>query len=160
MILDKINSILKNKKYIENLKLLEKLEENREFCKHDLEHFLSVSRITYIKALEKGLDVSKDVIYAFGLLHDIGRVLEYTKGIEHQKASVIIASDILKETEYTEKEKELILNLIDSHRKKEDLNSLEKLIKTSDKESRNCFNCKAYEKCYWSAQKKNNIIKY
>ncbi len=34
------------------------------------------------------------------------------------------------------------------------------IFKRSDKESRMCFNCKAYDDCYWSEEKKNHTIKY
>ena len=30
-------------------------EEDREFCKHDLQHFVDVARITYILLLESGV---------------------------------------------------------------------------------------------------------
>ncbi|MBU5487857.1 HD domain-containing protein [Clostridium sp. MSJ-8] len=152
--MNKVNEILHNKKYTKYLNELNELEQDREFCKHTMEHFLDVSRIAYIKVLENNLNYSKDIIYAIGLLHDIGRVLQYNKGIPHDEGSVIIARDILSETSYTEEEVEIILRAIDSHRRKT-VGELENIIYTSDKESRNCFMCLAEKECYWSKDKKN-----
>ncbi|NLK96367.1 MAG: HD domain-containing protein [Clostridiales bacterium] len=157
--MDKINEILNNKKYKYYLNKLYEYEKERKFCIHDIEHFLAVARIAYIKVLEEGLSYSKDVIYAIGLLHDIGRVLQYEDNTPHNEGSVIIGKEILDETSYNEKEKEEILRAINNHRKVEE-DSLSKIIYISDKLSRNCFNCKALKECYWSIEKKNFKIKY
>lgn len=155
----KVNEILFNKKYIELLKKLELLEKDRIFCKHTMEHFLDLARIAYIRVLEEKLNYSKEVIYAIALLHDIGRVLEYEKGIPHHEGSVIIANEILEETSYNKEEKELIISAIENHR---NVNStdLNNIIYTSDKLSRNCFSCKSEKECYWDKEKKNLKIKY
>lgn len=157
--MEKVNQIYNNEKYRKLLKELEEIEKNREFCKHDLDHFLNFSRIAYIKALEEKIDISKEVIYAVGLLHDIGRVMEYKEGIEHHKASVEISNEILKETTYTEEEKRLICSLINSHRTVQK-DKLFELIYASDKLSRECYRCKVEKECYWEEEKKNMAIKY
>lgn len=156
--MDNINKILNNPKYSNLLKRLEELEQTRIFCKHNLEHFLDVARITYIYILENKLLYSKEVIYAIALLHDIGRVLEYEENIDHHKASVIIANDLLKETEFSDEEKDLIIKAIENHRK-EINDELSKIIYKADKLSRNCFNCKATKECYWNEDKKNKTIR-
>lgn len=120
---------------------------------------MDVSRIAYIRVLEEGLKYSKEVIYAIGLLHDIGRVLEYKEEIPHHEGSVIIAKDILKETSFTKEEKDEILKGIENHRK-DSGDELSRIIYESDKLSRNCFSCKAEKDCYWSKEKKNFKIKY
>ena len=157
--LKKANQILNNKKYTECLSEIKNLEKDRKFCKHDMEHFLSVARIAYIITLEEGLKYSKDLIYSIALLHDIGRALEYKENIPHNKAGVIISEEILKETSFTSEEKEQILNSICSHR---DLNSdkLSEIIYKSDKLSRNCFDCSAKADCYWQEDKRNYKINY
>ena len=152
--MNKINEILHNDKYIRYLNELYDLEKDRIFCRHTIEHFLDVSRIAYIKVLENKLNYSKDIIYAIGLLHDIGRVLQYNEGIPHDEGSLIIARDILSETSYTEEEVDIILSAIGSHRQ-ESTGELESIIYSSDKESRNCFMCRAEKECYWSKDKKN-----
>ena len=154
-----IDIIMNNSMYTESLEKLKKYEENREFCNHTIEHFIDVSRIAYIMVLEEGLKVSKDVIYAIGLLHDIGRVRQYEEGIHHDIASVEMSREILKETSFIEEEINTILNGIANHRKESD-NKLEEIIYKADKLSRQCFNCKAEKECYWSSEKKNFKITY
>lgn len=157
--MNKINEILHNERYLNCLKELEVLEKDRAFCKHNIEHFLDVSRITYIKVLEEGLNYSKEVIYAIGLLHDIGRILEYKENIPHHLGSVILSKEILKETSYTEEEKKIIIKSIEDHRS-EMVDELSLLIYRSDKLSRNCFSCLSEKECYWSYEKKNFNISY
>lgn len=157
--MNNIDAIMNNKLYREALEKLSEYERDREFCNHTIEHFIDVSRIAYIMALEENLGVSKEVIYAIGLLHDIGRVRQYEEGIHHDIASVEMSREILKETNFTEDEVNIILNGIANHRKESD-NKLEEIIYKADKLSRQCFNCKAEKECYWSSEKKNFKITY
>lgn len=157
--MENINIILNNKEYKHALEKLSEYERNREFCNHTIEHFMDVSRIAYIMVLEEKLNVSKEVIYAIGLLHDIGRVKQYEEGIHHDIASVEMSKEILKETSFTDEEINIILNGIANHRKESD-NKLEEIIYKADKLSRQCFNCKAEKECYWSSEKKNFKITY
>lgn len=157
--MDNINIILNNKEYKQALEKLRQYERNREFCNHTIEHFIDVSRIAYIMVLEENLSVSKEVIYAIGLLHDIGRVKQYEEGIHHDIASVEMSKEILKETSFTKDEVNIILNGIANHRKESD-NKLEEIIYKADKLSRQCFNCKVEKECYWSSEKKNFKITY
>lgn len=158
--MNKINEILKSSTFISNMKKLEELEKDREFCTHGLNHSLDVARIAYIKSLEDNLSFSKDVIYGVALLHDIGRVLQYEKGIPHHEGSVILSKEILKETSYEDEEIDLIIGAIKNHRNNDELNSFNKLICECDKLSRNCFICKSYKDCHWDRNKKNNLINY
>lgn len=157
--MEKINKIFNNIIYKQYLKRLEEYEEKREFCKHNLEHFLDMSRIAYIMVLEENLQYSKEVIYAIGLLHDIGRVEQYEKGIEHHIASFNIAKEILQDIDFKDEEKKIILEAIINHRKFEN-NDLNAIIYKSDKLSRACYKCKAVNKCNWSLEKRNLEIKY
>lgn len=157
--MNNIDVIMSNKLYKEALKKISEYERDREFCNHTIEHFIDVSRIAYIMVLEEKLSVSKEVIYAIGLLHDIGRVRQYEEGIHHDIASVEMSREILKETSFTEQEINIILNGIANHRKESD-NKLEEIIYKADKLSRQCFNCKAEKECYWSSEKKNFKITY
>ncbi|WWU67717.1 HD domain-containing protein [Clostridium baratii] len=158
--MDKINEILRNDIFKINMKKLEKLEENREFCRHGINHSLDVARIAYILTLENRLDYSKEIIYAIALLHDIGRVMQYENGVSHHEGSVILAEEILKNTSYDDEEISIIIDAIKNHRNKENASEINKLIFKSDKLSRNCFICKSYDECYWDSNKKNNIINY
>ena len=157
--MENINIILNNKEYKQALEKLSEYERNREFCNHTIEHFIDLSRIAYIMVLEEKLSVSKEVIYAIGLLHDIGRVRQYEEGIHHDIASVEMSKEILKETSFTDEEINIILNGIANHRKESD-NKVEEIIYKADKLSRQCFNCKAEKECYWSSEKKNFKITY
>lgn len=157
--MNNIDAIMSNKLYKESLEKLSEYERDREFCNHTIEHFIDVSRIAYIMVLEEKLSVSKEIIYAIGLLHDIGRVRQYEEGIHHDIASVEMSIEILKETNFTEYEIDTILNGIANHRKESD-NKLEEIIYKADKISRQCFNCKAEKECYWSSEKKNFKITY
>lgn len=155
--MENVNKILNHIKYKVLLNELNELEKDREYCKHNLEHFLDVARISYIDVLEKGLNYKKEVIYSIALLHDIGRVYEYNMGIDHHEASATIAGEILKDIDFLESDKNLVIKCIKEHRK-ESLDELSKIIYKSDKLSRNCFNCSVYNDCYWDENKKNKII--
>lgn len=155
----KVNKILNSEKYKEYLKKNNECEIDREFCKHDVNHFLDMARIAYIISLEKGLNYSKEVIYAISILHDIGRWMQYEKGMPHEEASYILSQDLLKEAGFSECEENLILQAILSHRKGGE-NELNSIIYKSDKLSRKCFACNAEAKCNWSEDKKNFNIVY
>ncbi|MCI9069976.1 MULTISPECIES: HD domain-containing protein [Clostridia] len=154
-----IDIIFNNVQYRNALKSLKEYEKDREFCNHTIEHFIDVARIAYIMVLEENLNISKEVIYAIGLLHDIGRVKQYEEGISHDIASVEMSKEILKETNFTADEINIILSGIASHRKESD-KRLEEIIYKADKLSRQCFNCKVKRECYWKDEKKNLAIKY
>ena len=51
--MERVNKIFNSTIYKEYLKRLEAYEEKREFCRHNLEHFLDMSRIAYMMVLEK-----------------------------------------------------------------------------------------------------------
>ena len=156
----KVNEILNNNIYKECIEQIEILEKDRIFCRHNMNHFLDMARIAYILVLEAGLPYSKEVIYGIGLLHDIGRIEEYQNNINHDDAGVIIAEKILDETSYDNDEKKLILKAISCHGSKNNDDEFLDIIYRSDKLSRNCFQCKAQNECYWSEDKKNLNIEY
>ncbi len=160
-IVKRVNSILNNNKYIEVTKKIERYEKNREFCRHNISHFLTMSRILYILTLEEGLKIDKEIVYAVGLLHDIGRRLEYQNGTPHEQGSVILAKEILKESGYNNTEIELINQGILAHRKYcEEGTTFEKLTYRADKLSRECYECSASHECKWNEEDKNIYIKY
>ena len=152
--MERVNKILNNKKYKELLERLNELEKERVFCKHNMEHFLDLARIAYIKVLETGLHYNKEVIYAIALLHDMGRVIQYENGTPHDAASVTIAKEILKEIDFSLEEKNLIIECIKDHRGQGNC-ELSRIIAKSDKLSRKCFMCDAEKDCYWDKNKKN-----
>ncbi|APM38345.1 HD domain-containing protein [Clostridium kluyveri] len=158
--MDRINAILKNQKFCRYLQKNSQIEKHREFCKHDICHSLDVARIAYITVLENNIHIKKENIYAAALLHDIGKWMQYEEYIPHELASAKLSEDILIECSFTEDEIEQILNMILGHRKKDPDNPINSIFYSSDKISRNCFNCEAIFKCNWGERKKNYNIKY
>lgn len=144
--------------YQEFYQKLKNAEQDRKFCCHSMEHFLDVARLAYIRNLEEGMGIRREVVYAAALLHDIGKALQYTEGIPHEIASGKIAEQILEDTEndFSVEEKKAILLAIRGHRrKKADMTELEELLYESDKKSRLCFLCPAEGECNWEQSKKN-----
>jgi len=158
--MERIDKILANKKFKTNLIKLRQLEEKRIYCRHDIDHLLDVARLAYIEDLEKGLGVDKELIYATALLHDLGRIYEYSKQMPHNEASVVMAKEILPDCGFSVEEIKYICQAIDEHRNSDERNDdgLCGLIYRADKKSRNCFNCNAYDSCNWSYEKKNHTI--
>ena len=159
MKLELTNRILENKLFQSKMKLLEYLEKDRIFCRHDIEHLLSVARITLILCIEKNIEVNPDIIYSASLLHDIGRTAEYTENIPHDEAGIETALQILNQLDCETGTKKQILELVGNHRNgSNDENSLENIFSVADKKSRNCFFCPARNKCNWNEEKKNMNI--
>ncbi len=153
--MDRVNSILNHEDFKDNIHKNDLYESERRFCKHDLEHLLSVARIAYIINLEENLHIDKEIIYACALLHDLGRNVQYEKGIPHEEAGAYIAKGILKDSKFKEEETCDILCAIRSHRVSKNENPLNSLMYRADKLSRNCFNCKSFDDCNWDLNKKN-----
>lgn len=158
--MDQINALYNHPKYQEALRDIQEAEKDRVFCGHDFQHFLDVARIGYIYVLEEGLAYSKEVIYAFALLHDIGRAEEYRTGEDHHLLSGRMAEAILSDLNFSSGDKSLILEAIDKHRGhgQEGLDSFSALMKKADKASRACYRCPAQKDCYWDINKKNMKI--
>ena len=155
--MNKINKILNHDLFIECYKKIERCEENREFCHHDMAHFLDVARLASIFNERYHLGIYKELIYGTALLHDIGRFIQYEDGTPHEIASAKIAPSILRDCGYSEKEISYIIEAIKNHRnvKVMDQDTLSGIIYRADKMSRSCFACKAEKKCDWKEDKKN-----
>lgn len=176
--MERINRIIKHKLYLEYIEKIKVHEKDRIFCKHDTVHFMDVCRLAEIdwlkqqitaadledfRSLDKsdldsdGISNARELIYAAGLLHDIGRWQEYEQGIRHEIASSILAPAILVDCGFTEGEIKEIVLAISNHRNsgiKEEV-SLSGYLYRADKKSRPCFLCEAEKECDWSAEKKN-----
>lgn len=160
-VMERIEKILNNNIYNQCMAGIERAEENRLFCLHDTEHSLAVARIAYIINLENELGYDKECIYAMALLHDIGRCREYEEGIPHHEAGSVLAFDILKACDFSEEEIYDITSAISNHKKLSKDTSrreLKYILYKADKLSRNCFECKMYNECYWDEEKKNQTI--
>ena len=84
--MERVNKICGHPVWKWHMERLAEYEKDRIFCRHGIEHLLDVARIAYIENLEKNSGISKEIIYGAALLHDIGRYLQYTEGIPHEKA--------------------------------------------------------------------------
>lgn len=144
---DRINLILNDEEFQNHLNNNRNMEVDRIFCHHDIVHLLDVCRIAMIINLEQNLNIDKETIYASGLLHDIGRWVEYKTGKDHAIASAELAEPILLRCGFTHAEIQEILLAIRSHRKKDHSTDLSRILFQADKASRLCLNCNAKGEC-------------
>lgn len=161
-ILNRIDRILQNDLFLDNLSKNAAAEADRRFCRHDMRHFLDVARIGQIINLEEQLALEKELIYAAGLLHDIGKHMQYSDDIPHERASAMIAPDILLTCGFDEAETGCIVDAILSHRDEAVAGekNLRGVLYRADKASRACFACKVEKECNWKDGKKNWSIRY
>ncbi len=155
--MDRINRILQHSMYREYLAKNEAAETERIFCKHDMVHFMDVARIGQIINLEEAVGLESELIYAAALVHDIGRHEQYAGGTPHEKASAVLAPQILAESGFDNKETDVIIDAVLHHRDasiKEE-RSLRGVLYRADKLSRACYACKAEAQCDWKKDKKN-----
>ena len=160
----RVNAIFRHPLYQTYYRRLEEAEQGRIFCRHQMTHRLDVARIAYIRSLEEGLGVDREVIYAAAVLHDIGKVLQYKEGkpqeITGEKTGAEILASRTGENAFSETEKTMILTAIRGPRKLRDQPEvLERLLYESDKASRMCFVCPAEPQCDWNEEKKNKEIR-
>lgn len=158
--MDRINQILKldlYKEYVDKNMLAEK---QRQFCRHDMGHFLDVARIAMILNLSDGYQLSKEMIYAAALLHDIGRWKQYEDGTPHEEVSARLAPEILIKCGFNKEEIAVVLDAVRNHRNADirENKDLAGLLYRADKLSRACFSCKAESKCDWKKDKKNLLL--
>ena len=81
--------------------------------------------------------------------------------VSHHRAGAELARDILIRCGYDETDTEAICSAIEQHKGPGDDDSersLSNLLYRADKLSRNCFDCVAYDECYWTENKKNRGI--
>lgn len=159
--MNRIDKLIHDDKYVMCMKKIRSAEKDRRFCRHDLSHSMDVARISYILDMEENLGFDKSVVYAMALLHDIGRCEEYENRVSHHRAGAELARDILIRCGYDETDTEAICSAIEQHKGPGDDDSersLSNLLYRADKLSRNCFDCVAYDECYWTENKKNRGI--
>ena len=174
--MNRINKIIKHTLYLEFIDKIKAYEKDRIFCKHDPAHFINVCRLAEIDWLKYRLGESeeytetanfknglmnKEMLYACGLLHDIGRWQEYENGIRHETASAQLAPEILRDCGFEQQEIDEIVLAIGNHRNKEISGelSLSGFLYRADKKSRPCYLCEAEGECDWSLSKKNLEIR-
>lgn len=160
--MERYKKIPQHKEFQKYLREIEELEQDRIYCRHGLNHLLDVARISYIKALEEKVDLSRDVIYGVALLHDIGKVKQYKEGIPHELAGAKKAGKILFDCGYYKDEIKRMEEAILCHRRgnnpKDD--RLAGILYEADKISRMCMFCPARTKCNWTEEEQNKTVCY
>ncbi|MGM9662191.1 MAG: HD domain-containing protein [Oscillospiraceae bacterium] len=159
--MERADRICRHPLWRESMEALRELERERAFCRHDEAHCLDVARLAYIEALERGLSVPAEQIYAAALLHDIGRCRQYREGVPHHRAGAEMAEGILADCGFREDERAEIVSAISQHRSPEtgEREDLAGLLYRADKASRSCLFCAARAECHWSEEKKNLHLK-
>ena len=159
--MDRINRIINHPLWTENMALLREAERDRIFCCHGTDHLLDVARLAYIEDLEQGLGISRELIYAAALLHDLGRARQYADGTPHDRAGAELAEQILRDCGFTDPERQQITEAILGHRSRETgtRRDLSGILYRADKASRQCLFCEARAECNWSDEKKNLTLK-
>lgn len=155
--MERINKILTNDRYREYLEKNNQAEAQRRFCRHNMGHFLDVARIAVILNSEDNYGQEQEIIYGAALLHDIGRWMQYEDGTPHEKASAMLAPEILSSCGFSDAESGKILAAISNHRNAQirEEKSLSGLLYRADKLSRPCFACSREKECNWKNDKKN-----
>ncbi len=157
----RINNIINNNTYITMQNRIEENERDRRFCRHGISHSMDVARIAWIINLEENLNLDKEIVYAAALLHDIGRANADKAGKSHHIIGQKFADAILLESDFNENERKEILDAISMHNTVgKDAKGLPNVLYRADKLSRLCFNCDAYNDCYWKDEDKNKGVEY
>lgn len=160
--MERIDAIVRDPLFRDCVEKIREAEKDREFCKHGMQHYVDVARITYILFLESGNLPSfiadnrlggraeaKEVIYAAGILHDIGRWKEYETGEDHAHVGSIIAAEILQRNGFSPVETGLVTRAISEHREQStQMTQLGELLHRADNLARACHECNAQDRCY------------
>lgn len=149
--LSRVNKLIDHPLYENYMQKITEAETQRAYCKHGFDHSLAVARIAHAYLLEQGEpSVSKEVIYAAALLHDIGRWVEYETGEDHAQASAALARPILDEGGFKPDEIKIIETGIREHRAHagENLSVLGRALALADDWARDCRGCEAKKDCY------------
>lgn len=151
----RIELLLNNPLYQDYINYNEQEEAEPRFCRHDISHHIDVARIAYILVLEQndlnffvnenrlsGKLAAKEIIYAAGLLHDIGKWKEYRSGIDHASFGAKLAREILPQVFFNPNEVEIIARSIYEHRNLSmDMSFLGERIYRADNLARICIDC-------------------
>jgi len=153
--LQAINHILGDPDYLACLWENDRREQGRIYCRHDLQHMLDVARLTYILLLESGRlgnisrERGREMVYAAGLLHDIGRWRQYDGSGDHALAGAELAGPIMLRAGFSPAEVELVSRAVAEHRLGEEGASvLGRALARADDLSRDCYQCRVREQCY------------
>lgn len=151
----KIQEITSHVLFIECTEKIQAYEENRVFCLHDYAHFLEVVSIMDKINREDRMGYPDEWIYGAGLLHDIGKCVQYETGVPHQIAGTKIAKTILLDCGYSKEGISVILKAIKEHSGWTQREGFSELLRKADKLSRKCYQCEASSLCKWPEEMRN-----
>ena len=124
----RVELLVQDKLYNQYIQKNIDLVKDQLIFQHDFQHHLDVARIAYILILEdaalnifikecnlSGKLAAKEVIYASGLLHDIGKWKEYSENIDHAIFGADFAREILARVFFTANEIDIISHAVFEH---------------------------------------------
>lgn len=157
----RIGLLLQDSLYNEYLQrnVLEEMEH--QFCRHDINHLFAVAQMTFSLMLnnndgeifleETGTDsqaAAKEVIYAAGLLHDIGKWKEYRDGEDSAACSARLSRAILPRALFTPDEIAIICRAIGEQRNiSKDMSLLGEKLYRGNNLARINSECRCNEEC-------------
>jgi len=145
---DRIQCLLGNKQFIAYMAQNEAAEKDRLFCRHGLDHGLAVAEVAVAMAQAHKQPIKYDVVYAAGLLHDIGRWREYAAKEDHALVGSVLAVEILRDCGYNREEEQTVIMAIKHHREEQkEGQDLSEVLYRSDKLVRPCSSCQAKNLC-------------
>ena len=62
--MNRVNRIIRHPLWRTYVDEIERLEGERRFCRHGIDHLLHVARLAYLENLENGMQIGKEQIYA------------------------------------------------------------------------------------------------
>jgi HD superfamily phosphodiesterase len=158
----RINRLIQDAEYNTYLRQIQQREANRQFCRHDYQHMVDVARITYLLLLESGdlkpfmeqygipmQATAREIVYAAGILHDIGRWREYDTNEDHAVVGARLAASLLQRAGFAAAEVLLICQAVREHRLDDgSAGMLGSYLARADDLSRPCANCNSRYECY------------
>ena len=61
--------LLHQEQYRKTVKKIARLEADRIYCRHNMEHFMDVARLAQIRNLKEQLGLDEEMIYLYAALH-------------------------------------------------------------------------------------------
>lgn len=160
--MERVTRLLQDAQFAALVQRLASLEAQRPYCRHDMDHFLSVARIAHILNLEEGAGQPKELLYAAALVHDLGRVAQYEKGTPHEEAGALLAGELLTRAGFAAADVAAVQGAIAAHRAAHEgaRGTLASLLYRADKLSRPCLLCQSRAGCNWPDELKNVQFRY
>ncbi|MDO4540097.1 MAG: HD domain-containing protein [Syntrophomonadaceae bacterium] len=157
----RIQHLVSDPTYQEYIRRNVEQEKGDSHCDHDMSHHFDVARITYILILEQnelnyfvkeaGLSsrlAAKEVIYAAGLLHDVGLWQQYISGECHATVSAQLARKMLPEAGFGAHEIDIICRAVFEHSSpSREMSFLGERLHRAGNLARNCAVCEHFDNC-------------